>query len=513
MYPDSGTFSGSHLSRRKSAASGKPALSDVLDRAPSENPDPPSAYCEVHLNDKYVYRTRTKRANPQPYFNAVSERFIRDWRHARIKFVVKDERDREHDPIIGVVSLRLKDVLQDRCQVTRWFPIVGGLGFGKLRISLLFKPIDIKLPRGVSSFEACTFDMTSLVTTDLDEVFGLTPTLLIESEYDRAILQPPDESLHEGGASRENLAERSGHSSSMELPRAKRGEDRIRPLSAPRTVGANVEWELPRPIRLAIQYRHSCSMVFSFVTRRRRILKKNKVHAVALLRLGDVADDEVTCRTIPIFETASVRDAMRASAAFTDYVGAERPPLGSTTTGGGTSLLPGSVKVIGFVQVTFVLHPGVSRAHRKLCKRDFKFKAVYDAWEATRLLANSGLPASERTQIVNDDSSDEDEDDDDEEDDDDDSIDDGEPPSAKGREAALAMRDDDTRAMLEASRSHSKALHKRNKGIFQLKLARTGKFVKDKVQARVLSTTGSANLAHRPHGADIEVEHEGQSKL
>lgn len=91
-----GTYSGSSLSRRKSAASGKPALNDVIDRAPSENPDPPSSYCEVHLNDKYVYRTRTKQVNPMPYFNAVSERFVRDWRQAKIVFVIKDERDREH---------------------------------------------------------------------------------------------------------------------------------------------------------------------------------------------------------------------------------------------------------------------------------------------------------------------------------------------------------------------------------------------------------------------------------
>ena len=119
MDRTTGTYSGSNISRRKSAASGKPALSDILDRAPGENPDPPSAYCEVHINDKYIFRTRTKRVNPQPYFNALSERFIRDWRQAKISFVVKDERDREHDPIIGVVSLRLKDVLHDRSQITR----------------------------------------------------------------------------------------------------------------------------------------------------------------------------------------------------------------------------------------------------------------------------------------------------------------------------------------------------------------------------------------------------------
>ncbi|CAK9786018.1 hypothetical protein CC85DRAFT_285706 [Cutaneotrichosporon oleaginosum] len=489
MYPDSGSFSGSNISRRKSAASGKPALSNVIDRAPGENPDPPSAYCEVHLNDKYVFRTRTKRVNPQPYFNALSERFIRDWRQARIKFVVKDERDREHDPIIGVVSLRVRDVLADRAQITRWFPILGGLGFGKLRISLLFKPIDIKLPRGVSSYEACTFDIASLQTTDLSEALGKMPTLVIESEYDQAVFQPPDEEGYveddEGdGGSRPR-------SSTITSTNTKRLSDR--PYTMPHADGATVEWELPQPVRLAVQYRHSCSMVLSFVTR--RVLKKKRVHAVGVLPLANVPDDELTRRTVPIFATASVRDAVRANVAFTEYVSMGMPALAATTTLGGSSVLPENVRVIGFVKIEFVLHPGVSRAHRKLCKRDLKFKAVYDAWEATRLLENPASPSddgeSESSDLgLSDDNDDE---------------------KASGKEAAAAMRDDDTRAMLHG-RSHAKALHKHNKGIFQLKIARTGKFVKDKVQARVLSTTGT-NLSQRPHGADVHVEKEGVSKL
>jgi hypothetical protein len=261
----------------------------------------------------------------------------------------------------------------------------------------------------------------------------------------------------------------------------------------PHADGATVEWEMRHPIRLAVQYRHSCSMVLSFVSK--RVLKKKRVHAVGVLPLSDVPDDEVTRRTVPIFATGSVRDAVRANAAFTSYVSNGMPALAATTTGGGTSLLPDNVRVIGFVKIEFVLHPGVSRAHRKLCKRDLKFKAVYDAWEATRLLEHPPSPEGEEES----ESSDMD-------------LSDDEERGGSGRDAAAAMHDDDTRAMLEG-RSHAKALHKHNKGIFQLKIARTGKFVKDKVQARVLSTTGNANLAQRPHGADIHVEQEGVSKL
>ena len=78
------------------ARDGKPALADIIDRTPAENTEPPSAYCEVHLNDRLVFRTRTKQITPSPYFNAVSERFIYDWRLAKIVLVVRDERNMEH---------------------------------------------------------------------------------------------------------------------------------------------------------------------------------------------------------------------------------------------------------------------------------------------------------------------------------------------------------------------------------------------------------------------------------
>jgi hypothetical protein len=57
--------------------------------------------------------------SPLPYFNAVSERFLRDWRMAKLVFVVRDERDREHDPILGIVSLRLSELFTERSQLTR----------------------------------------------------------------------------------------------------------------------------------------------------------------------------------------------------------------------------------------------------------------------------------------------------------------------------------------------------------------------------------------------------------
>lgn len=470
-----GTFGGTG-GKHRSAASGKPALGDIIDRAPWENPDPPNPYVEVHLNDKYIYRTRTKQVNPMPYFNAMSERFIRDWRLAKIVFVIKDERDREHDPIIGIVSLPLKDILKDGCQVTRWFPIVGGLGWGMLRISLLFKPLEMHLPEGASSYDAATFDLLSLSSTDLGHVVGKPPHLLVETEYDRVTLHPPGDI----GAAEDSDDDTPPTTDATGSLFSASG------VNSP-TVGNEVAWEWPNAIRLAVRYRTSCSILFSFHTRGR--LRKAKIFAIATMRLINCPDNEKTERTIPVFLTRSTRQAFRATRIFEDYQkavqnGHPNPP----------SL--GDAKLIGFIKVGFVLHPGVSRAHRKLAKRDPKFKSVYKAWEATRLLESAAARNGSDSDSDYDTAASDDED-------------------TAGSRAAAKMQEDDSEAMLSGN-AHGKALHQHNRGIFQLKLARTGKFVKDKLENKVKNNKVSGhggNLAQRPHGHDVEVEYEGQSSL
>jgi len=74
-----------------------------------------------------VYRTRAKAVSSQPIFNAGTERFVRDWRSATVIVTVRDQRNREHDPILGVVPLKLSDILDTRSQVTRWYPLDGGI--------------------------------------------------------------------------------------------------------------------------------------------------------------------------------------------------------------------------------------------------------------------------------------------------------------------------------------------------------------------------------------------------
>ena len=71
---------------------------------------------------------------------------------------VRDQRYREHDPILGVVPIKLSDIFQTSSQVTRWYPLDGGIGFGRIRISLLFRHVETKLPPPMLGWDVGTFE-------------------------------------------------------------------------------------------------------------------------------------------------------------------------------------------------------------------------------------------------------------------------------------------------------------------------------------------------------------------
>lgn len=68
---------------------------------------------------------------------------------------------REHDPILGVIPLELSEILQSSSQVTRWYPLDGGIGFGRIRISLLFRSVETRLPPQQLGWDVGTFEFTS----------------------------------------------------------------------------------------------------------------------------------------------------------------------------------------------------------------------------------------------------------------------------------------------------------------------------------------------------------------
>ena len=222
----------------------------------------PTSYCTILYNDQLVYRTRAKAVSSKPIFNAGTERFVRDWRSAIVTVTVRDSRNREHDPILGVVPLKLSDVLDTSSQVTRWYPLDGGVGFGRVRISLLFRSIETRLPVRQLGWDVGTFCFGG----ERIEALGYAHHAKIK--------------LRTGG-SVGRLSRSACHVMKEE------GRE-------------GYYWDLGGGggIKLPVKYRYRSPVVFEF-----HVANKRKADAWAVLWLNTLRDDEEVEISLPIWRT------------------------------------------------------------------------------------------------------------------------------------------------------------------------------------------------------------------
>lgn len=211
----------------------------------------------------------------KPIFNAGSERFVRDWRSAILTVTVRDERYREHDPILGVVPLKLSEILQTSSEVTRWFPLDGGIGFGRIRLSLLFRSVELKLPPQLTGWDVGTFEFTS--------------ERLVAENYQTAA----------------KIKLRTGGSTGI-IPRR----------NATKTAENLVEWSLvkgsskkgnERRVRLPVKHRYMSPITFDFYDSSARNPISRGPDAHATLWLDQLIDNESTPLRVPIFKTSNAQ--------------------------------------------------------------------------------------------------------------------------------------------------------------------------------------------------------------
>ncbi|KAL1305407.1 hypothetical protein AAFC00_002294 [Neodothiora populina] len=124
----------------------------------------PSCYCNIILNHQKIYRTRVKPKNQKPFFNAGTERFIRDWRNTVVHIAVRDSRVHEDDPLIGMVRLPLGDIFNDKSQINNTYPLHGGVGYGRVRVSLVFRAVNLQAPRNLIGWDYGTLVINSEIT-------------------------------------------------------------------------------------------------------------------------------------------------------------------------------------------------------------------------------------------------------------------------------------------------------------------------------------------------------------
>ncbi|KAH6662020.1 hypothetical protein B0J14DRAFT_310913 [Halenospora varia] len=133
---------------------------DKEDKA-EQSDDLPSSYCTIVFNHKKIYMTRTKPKNAKPFFNAGTEIFVRDWLTAEVMISCRDNREREDDALLGIIYLPLAKLFEKRSQVMDTYPLVGGIGFGRARVSLVFRSIELQLPPNLLGWDYGTLELKS----------------------------------------------------------------------------------------------------------------------------------------------------------------------------------------------------------------------------------------------------------------------------------------------------------------------------------------------------------------
>ncbi len=313
---------------------------DVEGVETEEDPDhAPSAYCRIILNDEIIFQTRTKALNSNPFFNAGTERFVRDWRRTLIMVVVYDYRIREADAILGVVPIKLSDLFKENSQITQFFPLAGGVGHGRIRLSLLFRPIQhetkekTRLGWNIGTVRL----LTSPVATDFDESKGA-------SGHD----------VHLVSLRASTLA-----------GRAKLAASRARYVN--RDSKDAVEWKLTDaelPFKVPARRRYSAPYVIEF--RAISALGKRKTTHMCIVWLQDVPDDDIIDVHLPIWRPAHGADFHRLRQNYHHYLHEEEAEkLG--------------VEKVGYLKVKMQFKSGLGKVHTKFDNNPGA-RVVMDAW-------------------------------------------------------------------------------------------------------------------------------------
>jgi len=262
----------------------------------------------------------------KPIFNAGTERFIRDWRSSIVTVTVRDQRYREHDPILGVVPLKLSDIFENRSQVTRWYPLDGGIGFGRIRISLLFRSVETRLPPNMLGWDVGTFEFTSDRITAQNYVHHAKIKLRTGGSIGRI----PRGTCHwEGNGAVFDLTQR----------HARHGN------------------------RLPVKHRYRSPVVFEF-----HIPHRRGAAAYAVLWLQHLVDNEETPIDIPIWTTKNGNRLTQ------NYI---------TEQNWKAKLVPGleDLTEVGRLQFTARFSPGIDESHEHFVM-DNDSRETYETWEA-----------------------------------------------------------------------------------------------------------------------------------
>lgn len=223
----------------------------------------PSAYCEVVVNDDVLFKTRVKPYSNAPVYNAGTEVFVRDWQRAQVSVIVRDARIREHDPILGIISIPIAEAFRDSSSVQKPYAIQDGVGYGRVNLNLNLRPIKLQVPRSALGWDTATVELLSELS-----VTGKT------SEW--------------------------YHKLKGAKIRGSTGDDTQRLRAGEGDVGGGEDDHDAPVARLPVYDRYSSSLTFDFGGGSKFGPIGGKPDAIAVFPLSEIVDDEATELEIPI---------------------------------------------------------------------------------------------------------------------------------------------------------------------------------------------------------------------
>ncbi|KAF3263373.1 hypothetical protein TWF192_005654 [Orbilia oligospora] len=220
----------------------------------------PNAYCTVMVNDVLAFKTRTKVSASNPMFSAAVERYVRDWRNAVVTVAARDSRHREHDPLLGVCSIKLSEALQTSSTVTRLYALDGGIGYGMVSLTILFRSVNLQVPRNLLGWDVGSIEI-------MDDLMTATGPGAQELLNSRIVL--------------------SSDCNQQKIPRRLAYNDN------------GVAWNLNGlTIRIPVRQRYGSSLKLEFYTRMSR-----KPVAYCIYWLNEIIDNQTTKLSLPVWKT------------------------------------------------------------------------------------------------------------------------------------------------------------------------------------------------------------------
>lgn len=358
----------------------------------------------------------------------------------------------ENDPLLGIVYLPLAKVLSKRSQINGFFPLSGGVGYGRARISIVFRSVQLQAPLNTLGWEYGTLQVEpKTMSTDLPAEFNNLRLKL-----------------------RTNLArgKMSYSSSSTSL-------DHEQPQSG--------TWKSRRcrPLKLAARKRYSSAMVVEF--------KKPKslfdgLEAYGMFWLKDIPDNEEQTITVTIWKGGNMK---RAKACCIDEV-------------------PGATKV-GTVRLRVTFWSGLSGYHIPVASKDPNLAQVMEVLDTAHDNDEMDFDVGDGDSSSSSSSSDDSSDDESEAGDGDVT-----PTTSASRGSGESVRSGESNGLskngkrgLAASvkeyKQNRKQLHRKNRGLMQWKGPRTLQWMKHKVQHGEHKVESLFKHHEREPGVETEV--------